>query len=322
MKLSSNSASENVETISRATAELSSSMQEIAIQVSKADDIVKRTTETTLATNQEVKSLNCAADKIGDVIGLIRDIAEQTNLLALNATIEAARAGDAGRGFAVVAQEVKQLSEQTAKATDEIVSQISEVQNSSNDAVKAIQNIMEEVEDINAVTVTIASAIEEQQAASVEIANSIQVASRETIEVAEGVDVVNKSVEATSVQADSVNHASDAVSTAIDELANTVKNFLIDIESDVEDRRDSLRMKVNQISVINHDSGRSDFIVMNASETGAYIKGSSVLNVDQKINFITSDGRPVKATVVRSDDEGYGIQFSEPVKDFAWIDAA
>ena len=114
-----------------------------------------------------------AAQKIGDVIKLIQDIAQQTNLLALNATIEAARAGQAGRGFSVVASEVKALSVQTAKATEEIAGQIQAVQTSSGSAVNAIQRITKRMKDINEHTASIAASVGQQSAVTNEISQNV-----------------------------------------------------------------------------------------------------------------------------------------------------
>ena len=128
-----------------------------------------------------------SAQKIGDVINLIQDIASQTNLLALNATIEAARAGDAGKGFAVVASEVKQLATQTARATDEIGQQITEIQTAVGSAVEAIQSIGTTIESMDSITTNVSAAVEEQDASTREVNNNIQgvmQASEETGQVA------------------------------------------------------------------------------------------------------------------------------------------
>ena len=322
MKTSSSIASDNVETVAAATSQLSASMQEIAMQVQKADDIVKKTSDTTETTNKDVMSLSEAADKIGDVVGLIREIAEQTNLLALNATIEAARAGDAGKGFAVVAAEVKQLSEQTAQATDEIANHISAVQNSSHGTVGAIKNILLQVQEINDVTVTIASAVEEQQAATSSIASSIQAASEQTIEVANNVELVNQSVEETTMQANQVQEVATALGQVTKDLSNAVDNFLNDVSLDIRDRRNSLREKVNKLSMVDMNGTICNFLIENASETGAFISGSHKMNVGEEFSFLLSDGRSIKAKVVRENDNGYGVQFKEPVHGLNWIEYA
>ena len=153
----SNEASSNVDTAAAAADELLSSIGEIARQLGQTADIVRLATGEADTTNKEIAGLAQAAQKIGDVVGLIRDIAEQTNLLALNATIEAARAGEAGRGFAVVAAEVKSLAVQTAKATEEISAQISAVQNSTGSAVSAIGGIATRMQEINRHTASVAT---------------------------------------------------------------------------------------------------------------------------------------------------------------------
>ncbi len=322
MRSSSSIASENVEMVATATSQLSTSMQEIALQVQKADDIVKKTSDTTKTTNKDVLSLSDAADKIGDVVGLIREIAEQTNLLALNATIEAARAGDAGKGFAVVAAEVKQLSEQTAQATDEIASHISAVQTSSHGTVGAIKNILSQVQEINDVTVTIASAVEEQQAATSSIANSIQAASEQTNELANNVELVNQSVDDTTIQADKVQEVATALGQVTQVLSKAVDNFLDDVSKDVQNRRNNLRGKVNKVSMIDLKGTKYNFTIENASETGAFISGTHTMNIGDEFSFLLSDGRSIIATVVRKNESGYGVQFKEPIKDIKWIDCA
>ena len=145
----SNEASANVETAATAATELSASIAEISEQLTRTTEVVRGAVGEAETTNQQIAALAEAAQKIGDVVKLIRDIAGQTNLLALNATIEAARAGEAGRGFAVVASEVKSLAVQTAKATEEIAAQILAVQGSTAAAVDAIRGIAGRMNEIS-----------------------------------------------------------------------------------------------------------------------------------------------------------------------------
>jgi methyl-accepting chemotaxis protein len=175
--------SANVQTVSAASEELASSVSEIGRQVSEsasmASDAVRKAEET----NATVTSLAEAASKIGSVIQLINDIASQTNLLALNATIEAARAGEAGKGFAVVASEVKNLANQTSKATDEIGQQIGAMQSATQDAVNAIGEIKNLIDRLNSVASSIAAAVEEQGVATKEISRNVQQAAQGTQDV-------------------------------------------------------------------------------------------------------------------------------------------
>ena len=130
---------------------------------------MQRASGMTGAANDAIEDLAVAAQHIDEVVGFIRTIAGQTNLLALNATIEAARAGEAGRGFAVVASEVKALATQTAKATEEISSQIAEVQSATRQAVEKVGAIAAIMGDIDGFTASLSSAIAQQNAAAADI---------------------------------------------------------------------------------------------------------------------------------------------------------
>jgi Methyl-accepting chemotaxis protein len=176
-------ATTNIQTVAAAAEELHSSISEISRQVSQSAAIASGAMDEASRANDMVQSLAEAAGKIGQVVKLINDIASQTNLLALNATIEAARAGDAGKGFAVVANEVKSLANQTAKATEEIASQIAAVQNATRDAVGAIGGIATTIGEINEIAGSIATSVEEQGAATQEIARNVQQAALGTQEV-------------------------------------------------------------------------------------------------------------------------------------------
>ncbi|MEI8147362.1 MAG: methyl-accepting chemotaxis protein, partial [Alphaproteobacteria bacterium] len=167
-----------------------------------------------------------AAQKIGEVVDLIRAIAEQTNLLALNATIEAARAGEAGKGFAVVASEVKNLASQTARATEEIAGQVSGIQSSTAGAVDAIKAIAGTMSEINGVTAAIAAAVEEQGAATAEISRNVQMAAVGTEQLAHNVVGVTGSITETSQQSGFVLTASNDLAEASERLSKSVDHFL------------------------------------------------------------------------------------------------
>jgi len=160
-------------TVAAASEQLSASISEISQQVTRSASISSDAVEEANRSNEMIQGLADAAQKIGDVVNLINDIASQTNLLALNATIEAARAGDAGKGFAVVASEVKNLANQTAKATDEISAQVNAIQGATQDAVGAIGSIGSTINELSEIATAISSAVEEQGAATQEVTSNI-----------------------------------------------------------------------------------------------------------------------------------------------------
>jgi methyl-accepting chemotaxis protein len=221
----------NVQTVSAGTEELSTSIAEIGRQVVTSAQIARKAVDDAGATDTTMQGLAENAGRISAVVDLIQTIASQTNLLALNATIEAARAGEAGRGFAVVASEVKSLANQTAKATEEIRSQIADMQTVTTSAVGAIRNISQTISEINEVTSAVAAAVEEQGAATREIARSIQQAATGSSEVSTNiVGVSTASAEAGSA-ATEVLGASGALRREAEILRAEIDAFLSNIRA-------------------------------------------------------------------------------------------
>ncbi len=227
----SEEASTNVETVSTAADELSNTIAEIGRQVAQSADITRRAVDEAERTNGSVQGLSEAAQKIGEVVGLINDIAEQTNLLALNATIEAARAGEAGKGFAVVASEVKSLATQTAKATDEIGSQIAGMQGVTGDVVKAIEGIGKTIGEVNEIATGIATAVEEQSAATSEIARNVQQAAAGTQEVSTNIGKVTRGAGETGTAASQVLQSAGELSEQSEALRREVDTFLAQVNA-------------------------------------------------------------------------------------------
>ena len=224
-------ASANVQTVASAAEELSSSISEISRQVSQSTQVAGAAVAEVEGANEKVQGLAEAANKIGEVVALITDIADQTNLLALNATIEAARAGEAGKGFAVVASEVKNLANQTAKATEEISSQIGGIQGATQDAVQAIGSIGGIINQINEITSAIAAAVEEQGAATQEIARNVEQASSGTSEVSSSIGLVTQAASETGASSSEVLDASAELSQQAETLRSQVDSFINDIKN-------------------------------------------------------------------------------------------
>jgi methyl-accepting chemotaxis protein len=221
-----NEASTNVETAAVAAEELSRSIAEISRQLTHTGNIVGLATDEARATDGEIAGLAQGAQKIGDVVKLIRNIAGQTNLLALNATIEAARAGEAGKGFAVVASEVKSLAVQTAKATEEIANHILAVQDSTSGAVEAIRQIAARMQEINQNTAALAAAVEQQNSATGEISHNVASAAKGTGHVVSVLGEVAGAATETRSSAEVVRDASETVEQAVANLRVEVEDFL------------------------------------------------------------------------------------------------
>lgn len=224
-------ASTNVQTVAAGAEELSASIQEIAKQVEHSSLIAREAAHEAETSARNIQSLSSSAQQIGEVIVLINNIAAQTNLLALNATIEAARAGEAGKGFAVVASEVKQLADQTAKATEEIGHKIGEVQSATGLAVDSISRIVKTIDTIQSTSQAIAGAVEEQGAATGEIAQNTQRAATGTTDVTQTIAGVGTAAEMTGSAATQLMSLSENLNDESERLREQVKKFIVDLNA-------------------------------------------------------------------------------------------
>jgi methyl-accepting chemotaxis protein len=204
--------SQNVQGVAAGTEQMGASIREIAQNASQAVRVAGSAVDMARRTSGTIDRLGVSSRQIGEVVKTITQIAEQTNLLALNATIEAARAGEAGKGFAVVAGEVKELAQETARATEDITRRVGTIQADTSEAVDAIAQISTTIDDINGYQATIASAVEEQTATTNEISRSVGEAAVGSGEIAATITgVADAAQDSTRVLAD--------LKVAVDELA-------------------------------------------------------------------------------------------------------
>ena len=321
-----NASAQNLSAVAAAAEEMSASIQEISQQVARATQAAHEAVERTSATDAKVAGMAAAAERVGDVVRLISDIAGQTNLLALNATIEAARAGDAGKGFAVVASEVKALATQTAKATDEIASQIAAIRTATGEAVEAVREVGTAIGQVNEVAAAIAAAVEEQSATTREIAASVQTVTGATQEATQAMHDVASVSETTEVASQTVQQNCDEVGRTADVLRSELTQFLEAIaKTDDADRRRYERISgAGNMAVLRVPGGQElRAAIADISRGGVVLRTDWWAAAGTEVQVVLPAGSSaVTARTVRSQNGGLALAFRQDEAMLRRVDAA
>ncbi|WP_408903041.1 methyl-accepting chemotaxis protein [Methylobacterium radiotolerans] len=281
---------QNVLSVSAGAEELSASISDIAGQTARARELIAHMTEIARTTSGEVEQLAVVADRIGTVMGLIKSVADQTNLLALNATIEAARAGAAGRGFAVVASEVKALSGQTMKAADDIVSQVEAIQASTRRTVGSVHAMASATQEVNALTTSIAASVDQQRSATQEISRTVAQVAQGSTEAHAGAVAVSRATDETRHHAGTALAASETLEAVAADLARSVTLFVRRVTTDLDERRGTVRVAVDEAAGLYMRGRRHAVRVVEVSAHGARIADAPSLTPGDVVEFETRDG--------------------------------
>ncbi len=304
----------NIGTVASASEELSASISEIASQITASKKATSEAVEASLGAQETIGALTSAVEQIGAVTKLINDIASQTNLLALNATIEAARAGEAGKGFAVVASEVKNLASQSAKATEEITSQITAIQTATDHTVRSVKAITESVYSIEGLSTAISAAIEEQSATTNEIARNVAETSGAAQEVAERIVNVSQEAGSTGVLATNISALSASVAESVENLKTVLIRVVRTSTKEVERRRKP-RYNIARSAQVSIDGKTFSVTVENCSEGGALFVGDTgPLRAGSRVSLTIDGVRGALASHVLSVTKaGVHVKFDDSV---------
>ena len=320
-----NASARDLNSVAVAAEQMAASINEISRQVTHVTTAVSTAVDRASETDRKVAGLAETADRIGDVVRLITDIAGQTNLLALNATIEAARAGEAGKGFAVVASEVKTLASQTARATDQISTQIVAIRSATEQAVDAVRDVGVAIGQVASVATAIAAAVEQQAAATQEISASVQSVTGSTTSSAQAMEQVLTIAEQTDTASRSVLTAAGAVRETADTLQTEVNDFLTAMQRDDSDERRAYeRIPGAGTTVSLRIRGQNEVraVVRDMSRGGVALECGSTAPPGTEAQVRLPTGANVSGRIVRAKDGLLTLAFRQDVETTAVLDRA
>jgi methyl-accepting chemotaxis protein len=320
-----NASARDLNSVAVAAEEMAASIHEISRQVAHVTSSVSTAVQRATETDAKVAGLAETADRIGDVVRLISDIAGQTNLLALNATIEAARAGDAGKGFAVVASEVKALANQTARATEQIGTQIVAIRTATGEAVDAVREVSLAIGDVSSVATAIAAAVEQQAAATQEISGSVQNVTSATTAAAHAMEQVLSIAEQTDAAGQSVLVAAGEVGRTSTTLQVDVNDFLSAMKrGDDDERRSYERVPGGGAKATLGMANQADaeFAVRNISRGGIALSCDRPAQAGTEVQVGLPGGGRVPGRVVRSNQGEFVVSFRQDTTTMGLVDRA
>jgi methyl-accepting chemotaxis protein len=302
---------EDVRQLASATEELAQSSHEIGRQVEVAGNLTDQATKAATDAGNSVDSLRSSSKEIGTVVGLISKIAKQTNLLALNATIEAARAGDAGRGFAVVANEVKSLSVETQKATDEIVRRIEKLQHDAQASIEALGRIGAVIDGIRPVFAAIAAAVEEQAATAGDLSKNAATASGFVRQVATGGREIRNAAEKATREIQEVDESGKSTTKLVGKLRTRFAIFLR--QTEIGDRRRHDRLPFNTAATIEYGGRHTAGNTVDIGACGALVAPEQSVEIERGARCIVDvlDLGRFTAKVVARSSLGFHLHFVE-----------
>jgi len=299
--------------ISSAASLMLSHVETVSQRVTTSSQAVQSASEMLGATRQTVSVLESNTARIGNVVSLIRTIAAQTNMLALNATIEAARAGEAGRGFAVVASEVKSLAAQTARATEDITSEIAAIQKVATEAVTAISAIDGAVRSIEQGSAEIASSVREQSQATEAISHNLGNASETSMMLNIHVDLLASSAVKTGDLVFAAKSELDNVAKIIEDLEVAIVQKIHNARK-AHEQRGQAREKMDFETILEFAGCRHPARLLDLSQTGLRLACAELIPLGAAIRIKTPDGQFRNARVVRANGDDYGLTFDSAAK--------